>query len=54
MRSLDDDETVGADVKRGTTSAQPAWMRVLKKTCLEWLDVLPKVSSSGLSDLTHC
>ncbi|EGU12572.1 Dynein [Rhodotorula toruloides ATCC 204091] len=42
MRSLDDDETAGADVKRGTTSAQPAWMRVLKKTCLEWLDVLPK------------
>ncbi|BGP05267.1 dynein heavy chain [Rhodotorula toruloides] len=42
MRSLDDDETVGADVKRGSTSAQPAWMRVLKKTCLEWLDVLPR------------
>ncbi|GEM09361.1 cytoplasmic dynein heavy chain 1 [Rhodotorula toruloides] len=51
MRSLDDDETVGVDVKRASASAQPAWMRVLKKICLEWLDVLhkdlPTLSATG-------
>ncbi|GAA6009794.1 hypothetical protein JCM11491_000816 [Sporobolomyces phaffii] len=45
MRSLeDDDETVAIDVKKGASSAQPAWMRALKESCLEWLSVLPKAS----------
>lgn len=45
MRSLaDDDETVAVDLKKGSALAQPAWMRALKQSCLEWLQVLPKVS----------
>ena len=45
MRSLDDDdETVAVDVKKGSSSSQPAWMRALRDSCLEWLAVLPKVS----------
>lgn len=45
MRSLDDDdETVAVDVKKGSSSAQPAWMRTLRDSCLEWLAILPKVS----------
>lgn len=45
MRSLaDDDETVAVDLKKGASSAQPAWMRALRDSCSEWLAVLPKVS----------
>lgn len=44
MRSLsDDDETVAVDVKKGGASTQPAWMRALRDSCAEWLQVLPKV-----------
>ncbi|GAA5974101.1 hypothetical protein JCM11641_003434 [Rhodosporidiobolus odoratus] len=45
MRSLDDgDEVVAVDSKKSGTTAQPAWMRALKESCLEWLGVLPKVA----------
>ncbi|GAA6059654.1 hypothetical protein JCM10212_004157 [Sporobolomyces blumeae] len=47
MRSLeDDDETVSVDAKKGASSAQPAWMRALKESCVEWLAVLPKTAPS--------
>ncbi|BGP45295.1 dynein heavy chain [Rhodotorula kratochvilovae] len=46
MRSLDDDdETVAVDLKKGAASAQPAWMRALRQSCAEWLEILPKTSS---------
>ncbi|GAA5943977.1 hypothetical protein JCM3775_004729 [Rhodotorula graminis] len=46
MRSLDDDdETVAVDLKQGGSSAQPAWMRALRQSCTEWLEVLPKTSA---------
>ncbi|GAA5901689.1 dynein heavy chain [Sporobolomyces salmoneus] len=46
MRSLDDDdETVAVDVKKGSSSsAQPAWMRALRESCIEWLALLPKTA----------
>ncbi|GAA6000808.1 hypothetical protein JCM10207_004669 [Rhodosporidiobolus poonsookiae] len=45
MRSLaDDDETVAVDLKKGAPPAQPAWMRALKESCVEWLELLPKTS----------
>jgi dynein heavy chain 1 len=44
MRSLDDDdEVVSSDLKKGGISSQPSWMRALKESCVEWLEVLPKV-----------
>lgn len=44
MRSLsDDNETIRMDVKKGAASAQPSWMRALKESCVEWLQILPKV-----------
>lgn len=44
MRSLDDDdETVAADLHKTNASTQPAWMRALKQSCMEWLELLPKV-----------
>lgn len=48
MRSLaDDDETVSVDLKKGSALAQPAWMRALKQSCLDWLQILPTVSSEA-------
>ncbi|SCV72617.1 BQ2448_4154 [Microbotryum intermedium] len=46
MRSLDDDdETVAVDVKKTASSvSQPAWMRALRDSCAEWLELLPKTS----------
>ncbi|BGP13270.1 hypothetical protein JCM10213_004960 [Rhodosporidiobolus nylandii] len=45
MRSLeDDDEPVGAEARKNATSTQPAWMRALKESCIEWLEILPKTS----------
>lgn len=45
MRSLsDEEETVSSDVRRGSTSAQPAYMMALRESCTEWLKMLPLVS----------
>ncbi|GJN87844.1 hypothetical protein Rhopal_000799-T1 [Rhodotorula paludigena] len=45
MRSLDDDdETVAADLHKTNASTQPAWLRALKQSCMEWLELLPKDS----------
>lgn len=50
MRSLsDDNETVTVDVKKGAVSAQPAWMRSLKESSSDWLQVLPKVCLANSS-----
>ncbi len=52
MRSLtDDDETVAVEAAKGgdkaaaAPSAQPAWMRALRESCAEWLELLPKAVS---------
>lgn len=47
MRSLsDEEETVSSDVRRGSTSAQPAYMIALRESCSEWLKMLPLVSDT--------
>lgn len=52
MKSLgEDDETVSVDHKGDDASTQPAWMRSLKVSCIEWLDSLPLVRS--LSPFFH-
>ncbi|KAK4049755.1 dynein heavy chain [Microbotryomycetes sp. JL221] len=47
MRSLsDEDETVSEDLRQSASSAQPLWMRTLRQSCLEWLQVLPESAAS--------
>lgn len=46
MRSLnDDEETVLVELKPGSASAQPAYMRAMRDSCSEWLGILPTVRS---------
>ncbi|KAM0792972.1 hypothetical protein ACM66B_002727 [Microbotryomycetes sp. NB124-2] len=47
MRSLsDEDETVSEDLRQSVASAQPLWMRTLRQSCLEWLQILPETAPS--------
>ncbi|GAA5873340.1 hypothetical protein JCM3774_005947 [Rhodotorula dairenensis] len=43
MRSLDEDNVLAGDLEGGEPQKQqPAWMRALERSCLEWLQALPE------------
>ncbi|GAA5979126.1 hypothetical protein JCM10908_002813 [Rhodotorula pacifica] len=41
MRTLDEDDALVGDIPGKESQEQPAWMRTLKRSCLEWLKALP-------------
>ena len=49
MRSLDEDDPLAGDLRGEGSQQQPAWMRALKQSCLEWLQALPVVSRRKVS-----